>query len=202
MGTNPFAPTGLSFVRNFISGANTYQANRATIKQGYSTAIGRGDLVKMGTSTSQGYMVLSASTDTGSYGVFVSVDPYYDATLQGTAHGLNGSWPTNANPTADVLAWLIQDPFATFAAQCSGGTFAQSWIGQNINFINSSNGAPDASGRSTLALDPTTVNTTNTLPFRIVGVVGVTGGPQDPANTNPWLEVRLNTSLALAQTGI
>jgi hypothetical protein len=51
-------------------------------------------------------------------------------------------------------------------------------------------------------VDATTINTTATLPFRILGVAGVSGGPQDPANTNPVIEVRLNTSEQLNATGI
>ena len=29
-----------------------------------------------------------------------------------------------------------------------------------------------------------------------MGVVGITGGPQDPANTNPWIEVVMNPGIA------
>lgn len=202
MATNLLAPNGLSFNRNSISGANTYMANVFKIKAGYATAIGRGDLVKTLTGASQGYVGLSLLGDSGSLGVFQAVLPYYDLSQQATAHGLVGSWPTTANPSADVDVLIVNDPFATFIAQVSGGTYAASWRGQNINFLAGSNGAPNGAGVSTLALDYTTLGTTNTLPFRIVGPVGVTGGPNDPANTNPWVEVRLNTAEALSSTGI
>jgi hypothetical protein len=199
---NNFAPTGLSFVRNFISGSNTFQQNQSAIKVGYPTAIGLGDLVKLGTGTYQGYTVLSLLTDTNTLGVFGGVLAYVDATLQGVSHGLNGSYQPTANPIADIPCLDVMDPYGTFKAQVLGGTFAQTWVGQNITFVAGSNGAPNASGRSTLALDYTTLGTSNTLPFRVVGVLGVTGGPQDPAIVNPWIEVRLNTSSVLNPTGI
>lgn len=202
MATNPFAPNGLSFVRNRISGANTYQQNQRSIKVGYGTTIGMGDLVKVGTGTYQGYIVLAVLGDTGVLGAFGGVLPYYDSTLQATSHGLNGSYQSTANPAADIPCLIAMDPFCTFKAQVSGGTFATSWVGQNINFLTATNGAPNAAGRSILALDYATLGTSNTLPFRIEGVLGVSGGPQDPANVNPWIEVSLNTSTTLQTTGI
>lgn len=204
MATNLLAPTGLVFSRNFISGANTYQANRFKIKAGYATAIGLGDLVKTGTSTYQGYIVPATTLETQVLGVFAGIEPYYDSTAQQTMHGLNGSWPTTANPSADVWALVISDPFAVFRAQLVNATtgWVEAWRGQNINFASGTNGAPNAAGISTLSLDYGTLNTTATLPFRIIGPVGVTGGPQDPANVNPWIEVRLNIAEALNATGI
>ena len=202
-GTNPYVPNGLTLsgARSRTGGAATFQNNSCTIKSGYASAIGRGDLINAGTGGNAGYAVLSLLADTQVWGVFGAVYPYYDATAQQTMHGLIGSYPTNANPLTDITAWLTDDPGVTFIAQCNGGTFAQSWINQNINFLAGTNGVPNATGQSTLALDPTTIATTNTLPLRIVGVVGTVGGPQDPTALNPWLEVRLNTSIQLSQTG-
>jgi hypothetical protein len=203
--SNLFAPSGLIFARNFISGANTYQANQFKIKQGYSTAIGVGDLVKTGTGGNQGYIVPALLGDTNVLGVFVGVLPYYDNTAQQTMHGLIGSWPgASANASSDVSCLVISDPFAVFRAQVSASTSAyfESWRGQNINFLTGTNGAPNIAGVSTLALDFSTLATTATLPFRVVGNSGVTGGPQDPGNNNPWIEVRINTSEVLSATGI
>ena len=202
MGTNLFAPNGLSIARSRVGGAATYQNNVRTIKQGYGSSIGRGDLVKMGTGGSAGYIVLSTLTDTNSVGAFISVLPYYDLTQQGTAYGLVGAYQATSNPSADVQCEVVEDPFVTFMAQVSGGPFAQSWVGQNINFLTGTNGAPNIAGVSTLALDASTIATTATLPFQIVGVLGTIGGPQDPTNINPWIEVRLNTSQILSSTGI
>ena len=202
MATNLLAPNGLSFSKNFLGAAVTFQANPYTIKKGYASNIGMGDLVKTGTGTDQGYIVLAAQGDTADLGVFAGVLPYYDATLQGVGHGLNGSYQSTMNPNADVPCLVADDPFGLFIAQVSGGPWAVSWRGRNINWTAATNGAPNISGRSVLSLDASTIGTDNTLPFRIVDVVGLSGGPNDPANVNPWILVRLNTSEATQQTGI
>ena len=116
-------------------------------------------------------------------------------------HGLIGAYQNTANPSADIQASLVDDPFVTFIAQVSGGPWVQNWAGQNINFLAGTNGVPNVTGQSTLALDAATIATTNTLPFQILGVVGTAGGPQDPTFTNPWIEVRLNTAALLNSTG-
>ena len=192
MATNVLTPNGLLYSRTLV-GAPTSQLTVRTIKAGYGSAIGVGDLVKTLTGAgNQGYLGISAFNDTGGCGVFVTVYPYYDKTYQSIQHGLNGSYPTAANPSADIPAAVIMDPFTVFRAQVSGGPWAQTWLGNNINWLSTTNGAPNTAGISTLALDGTTVGTSNTLPFRIVGLAGTPGGPQDPANTNPYIEVTLN----------
>lgn len=201
MGTNQFVPNGLSVLRSRAGGAGTYQNNLCTIKVGYGSNIGRGDLINQGTGTNAGYAVLQALADTRTFAVFGAVYPYFDTVQQGTAHGLIGSYQSGASPSADISAWCIDDPFVTFLAQVSGGPWAQSWRGQNINFLTGTNGAPNPTGQSTLALDAATIATTNTLPLQILGVIGTVGGPQDPTNTNPWIEVRFNTAALLQSTG-
>jgi hypothetical protein len=200
MASNLLQPYGLQVDRNRISGAATYQATQQTIKQGYGSNIGKGDPVKFGTGTNQGCIVLAGPTDTNILGIFQGVLPYYDATLQGTAHGLNGAYQSTANPNGNISCLVYDDPFMTFIAQVNGGPFLQSWVGQNINMAAYT--APNISGISTVALDGTTVGLSNTLMFQIVGVYGVSGTPQDPANTNPWLEVRMNTAQILSATGV
>lgn len=204
MAVNVLTPQGLLWARNKIGAAPTAQTNIYYIKAGYATNIGFGDLVKTLSSPNQGYVGLSVLGDTSGLGVFFGVAPYYDKTYQSTQHGLNGSYASAANPAADIPCYVCSDPFATFRAQVSGGPWLPSWRGQNINWLTASNGAPNGAGISTLTLDGTTVNTTNTLPFRIEGLAGVSGGPQDPANTNPWLEVSFNPAWVemLQGTGI
>lgn len=202
MATNALAPTGLVFSRNIISASPTFQANKYKIKAGYGSKIGIGDLVLTGTGGNQGYVTIAGNSSSINLGVFAGVLPYYDQTAQQTMYGLNGSYPTSANPLVDIDCLVIDDPFAVFRVQVSGGPWATSWRGQNIQILANTNGAPNISGVSTLALDATTIATTNTLPFRIQELVGVTGGPQDPANTNPWIEVRLNLAEQLQPLGI
>ena len=79
-------------------------------------------------------------------------------------------------------------------------------VRDGINFLTGTNGAPNISGTSTLALDATTIGTTNTLPFRIVGYAyGAGDNPGSnlpPVNINPWIRVKLNTSEQNVATGI
>ena len=199
MASNVLQPYGFQINRSALGLAPNYAGKQYFIKAGYGSNIGRGDLVKWGTGANQGRIVLATTADTTIIGAFSAVLPYYDQTQQATSHGLNGSYQSGANPSADIACLVYDDPFATFIAQVNGGPYLATWPGQNINFLT---GAVNISGISTEALDGTSVGTSNTLPFQIIGTVGVSGGPQDPANTNPWLEVRLNTAQMLAQTGI
>jgi hypothetical protein len=193
MAVNVLAPNGLLFSRNKLGAALTAQANAYKIRKGYvASNIGFGDLVKTGSGSNQGYVVPSVFNDTSGLGVFAGVLPYFDLTFQQTSHGLNGSFQLSANPAADIDCLVISDPFAIFRVQASGGPWVVSYRGQNVNWLTGTNAAPNAAGISTLAVDLTTVGTSNTLPLRIEGIVGVTGGPQDPANTNPLIEVSVN----------
>lgn len=205
MATNTLAPNGLTVggARQALGAAANYAHTVAYIRDGYtSSAIGRGDLVNLGTGSDRGFVVISAHDATKGYGVFVSVYGYYDTTLQQWVHGLNGSYQTGASPSGNIQCFVVTDPFVTFKAQIQGSTgWTASWFGQNINWVTGTNGAPNASGQSTLALDPDSIGDDPTLPFRIVGPLGVSGGPEDPANVNPWIEVRLNTSWLLSSTG-
>lgn len=204
MATNVLAPNGLVWSRQKIGAAPTSQAQVYAIRKGFvANNIGLGDLVKTGTSTNQGYVIPSVFNDSTGLGVFAGVAPYFDLTLQGTSHGLNGSFQLGANPSADIPCYVISDPFAVFRIQASG-TWTALMRGNNCNWLTGTNATPNAAGISVLALDLTTVATTNTLPFRLEGVVGVTGGPQDPANTNPLVEVSFNPAWIemLVGTGI
>ena len=136
-------------------------------------------------------------------GIFMGVAPYYDTAFQQTAHGgPMGSWPTSANPATDVPCYVCTDPQAVFRMQVSGGPFLQTWVGQNINIVSASLGVPAATGLSTMVLDGASVATTATFPFRIEGIAGVSGGPQDPANTNPFIEVSFNFAQLSSQVAL
>src|SRR5271166_73183 len=209
MATNVLAPIGFSFSRNFISGANTYAANVFTIQNGYGTAIMMGDPVNI---NSSGYVALvTAQTNVAFLGIFAGVLPYYDTTLQAISHGLNGAYMTTAAPTSgtNISCLVISDPFATFVVQTNAtSAFTQSWVGNNCSWLTSTVGNNstygNSAGRSGAYIDALTTGfaTTNTLPLRVVGPAGVTGGPNDPANLNPWIEVRFNQSSVLAPLGV
>lgn len=203
MAVNVFAPNGLLPSRNRMSAAPTFQAQAYYITNGYGSKIGIGDLVKTGSGSNQGNIVISAFGDTSGLGVFAGVLPYYDTNLQQTAHGLNGSYATSAAPVAgvNVPCLVYSDFLMVFRVQMQGGPWLSTYRGQNINWLTGTNGVPNAAGISTLAVDATTIGTSNTLPFRLEDVVGVTGGPQDPANTNPLVEVSFNPNWLEAMQG-
>lgn len=214
MPTNTLAPTGLVFARNVLTNSPTFQSNIYAIKRSYASNIGLGDVVKTLTGASQGFIGLATTAETAILGVFAGItslqagiggaagDGYFDINSQTYSYGLNGAYVSTITPPVgtNIGAKVIDDPYAVFRAQLSGGPWTDSMRGQNINFA--SNGAANASGISTLYLDATTINTTNTLPFRILGLSGVQGGPMDPGNTNPWIEVRINIAEQATSTGI
>lgn len=217
MGTNTAAPTGLVASRNRFGGSPTYQPSYSLIKKGYASNINIGDLVITATGGSQGYVILSTGAEIAQLGVFAGIagsvgtaqvpgatgGGYYDTSIQQYVYGLNGGYQSTANPTGDIACMVLNDPGLVFRAQMINGAWTQSLQGQNISFTAGTNGGNgNSAGGSTLSLDFNTVGITSQLPFRIVGLSGVTGGPQDPANTNPWIEVALNTPEMLASGGI
>ena len=181
----------------------TFQGNQYFIKPGYATKIAIGDVVATDSVTNVGYVKLAADGGGANsvLGIFMGVLGYYDNTAQQQMYGLNGSWPgASANAANDVPCLVCDDQDKIFRAQVSGGPYLASWRGKNIDWLHGNgtngNGSPNASGISTLALDGSTVATTATLPFRIVGVAGIAGGNHDPTYTNPWILVQLNFGIS------
>jgi hypothetical protein len=209
MATNVLQPNGAVWARNWQGSAPTVQTQIMWIKKGYATAIGFGDLVTIGTGGNQGYITLAAFNTPPYAGIFMGVAPYYDSTLQQTWHGgLMGSWPTTANPSADVPCYVCNDPAAAFRMQVSGGPFAQSWVGNNINILTGTLGVVAATGLSTMVLDGASPATTSTFPFTVLGSAGVAGaflgGPagQDLVTVNPFIEVRFNFAQTMGQVAL
>lgn len=213
MPANTLAPSGLVYSRQRAGGSATMQSNAYQIQRLYGSSIGLGDLVKTLTGAAQGYIGLATNVDTAILGVFAGITGsgaipgalgggYYDANTQTYQYGLNGAYVNTAAPVVgtNIGCVVIDDPDAVFRIQLSGVVWANSYRGLNVNFV--SNGAQNASGISTLYADGSTIAATNTLPLRILGLAGQPGGPQDPGNTNPWIEVCLNTPEASNSTGI
>lgn len=206
MAINVSNPQGLIYSRNLLGAAPTYQMFNGKIKNGYGSKISVGDIVQTGTGGNQGYIIIGAANPTNILGVFRGVGPYFDTNTQDTRHGLNGSYITAAAPPTgiDIDADVIVDPYAVYRVQAIGGPWTVSMRGLNVNWATGTNGVPNAAGISTLSVDLSTAATTITLPLRLLGVVGVPGGPNDPANTNPTVEVMLNFGISdfLIGTGI
>lgn len=197
MATNTLAPVGLMYGRQRSANSPTYQANQYTIQKGYGTKIGYGDVVGL---NSSGYVILAADGATSILGVFQGCLPYFDTNFQQTV--FTQWWTGTANPSGDVGCLVADDYNTRYIAQVSGSAFAQSWVGMNIGWTATTNGAPNISGISALSLNGSSVATTPTLPFRITGFAQSPFYATDPTATNPWIEVAINTSQNLNSTGI
>lgn len=199
---NTSAPNGFSFVRNYFSGAPTYQTTIAEISSSNANSFGKGDLVKL---LGTGVIDRSLTSDTVFFGVIDWVE-YYDTVQQKKVRGLAWLAPSTAL-AGTVFASVITDPQAVFSVQSSdGGPVAQGNVGNNINFA--SNAAPNTTiGISTAYADFATIATTNTLPFRILGI-GYNGylGPisnlgYDNTQANNIIEVLPNPGAWSATNG-
>lgn len=74
--------------------------------------------------------------------------------------------------TADVKAYVITDPEQTFLVQCASGTvFSSSNVGLNAGFTYAvSTGGNQTTGISNVTLSASSIATTSSLPFRVVGL--------------------------------
>lgn len=206
MAANTLAPSGFHDARLFNSASPNYMTNQRNIVYNYGSQIAFGDPVILFTDgTIRLYTVGLTTVDGIAYG-FNYFDP--NNILSGAFHP---AWtaPTLAS-TAKPTAKVSTDPNMVFLCQARGTALTQSAIGQNIDIYTGTSGAPvSGSGISTCALDAANVHTTNTLPFRIVGIVGLTAGydgnaissAYDGTYDNQWLAVTMNTQDMTTRTG-
>lgn len=143
--------------------APTYEQVVATIASDYTTPIFFGDPVQP---AATGYIIVGTGSATIA-GIFVGCK--YLSTSQKRTVWSN-YWPGSDN-NGTVEAYIINDPNAQFVA--SGDSSTSLWVQAAINAncgyaIGTGN---TANGISGAYLDSTTLNTTSTLPFRIVGYV-------------------------------
>lgn len=204
---NNQAPNGFQFVRNYYSAAPTYQTSVYQISSSNANSFGKGDVVK-GLST--GFIDRALTSDTSFLGILDRIE-YFDSTLQ--AKQFRNAWLAPSSALAgSVLAYVIDDVNAVFGAQAGGSSttaIAYADVNANINFGGNAN--PNTrTGLSVAYADQTTVNTTATLPFRVVNVPQNLGG--NPVTTGPigndstsaynYVEVILNASQIKSTTGI
>jgi len=146
--------------------APTYEQTVANIASANTTPIFFGDpVVQLNT----GYITQASSNSTQIAGIFVGCK--YLSTSQKRTVWSN-YWPGSDTSNA-VEAYVITDPNAQFLVQSGNGgpvTFAS--VGNNIGFGVGSTNGNTANGLSTYYADFGTINTTSTLPFRIIGLAG------------------------------
>lgn len=193
---NTYAPYGFQLVNQFQGYAPNYATTTRLISKSNTNKMGYGDVVK---SLTTGYIDIAATTDSPVLGVFLGCQYYDTAQQQGFGQQFNRQWTGVTTATADPIAFVCQDPTAVFQAQVSGASaITSSSIGLNINFT--ANGTPNSIGFSVAAIDGTSASTTNTLPFRVIGLSPLFS--VDNASANNSVLVRLNACDANTTTGI
>lgn len=160
MTVNVNAPNGFQRF-GLLDGASPTMGNQ-TRKVTSSSAIGFGDpVVSLGT----GYIDIATAGTTQISGVFLGC--YYLNTGVGRVIW-SRNWPGSASATGVGTCYVDTDPNAIYVVQSDNTAITFADIDANINFVV---GTPDAVGFSTSTVGQSTINTTNTLPFRIVGLL-------------------------------
>jgi hypothetical protein len=144
-----------------------------------------------------GYITQATSNSVQIAGIFVGCK--YLSTSQKRTVWSN-YWP-GSDASSVVEAYVVNDPNAKFVAQSDATGIAFADINANIGFaIGSGNTATGISGAS---LDTSTLNTTNTLPFRVVGLVTQPPGSfGTEAGAYNWAVVAFNNVSTKQLTGI
>lgn len=209
MAANTLAPFGFREMRLWTGSAPNYAVNGRPLLYNYGSNIGWGDPTFMQTS---GLLALYVAGGTTIDGIAYGVD-YFDPNniLSGAFHPAwlqPGGLPTTTVPVVKVTT----DPNMVFVAQMRGTALTASAVGKNIDIFAGTSGTPTTgSGMSVCALDGASAATTNTLPFRIVGILGITPGfgtqgfnvatGYVPTNDNQYLAVTMNTQDMTTRTG-
>lgn len=174
--------------------APTYEQVVMTIASNNATAIFFGDpVVPLNT----GYIAQASSNSVQIAGIFVGCK--YLSTSQKRTVWSN-YWP-GSDANGDVTAYVVNDPNAKFVAQSDATGVAFADINANIGFaIGTGNTATGISGAY---LDTSTLNTTNTLPFRVVSLVtNPPGSAGTEAGAYNWAIVAFNNVSTKQLTGI
>lgn len=196
--SNVNAPFGFRFLRHLQGVAPNVAMSLRRIAYGNGTAIFNGDPV---TSLSTGYIAQSAAGTTQIAGIFIGCK-YVSVSQKRTVW--SNYWP-GSDANADVEAYILDDPNAVFVAQSNGTAIALADVGDNINFAIGAGST--ATGISAATLDQSTIATTSTLPFKIVGYAGgsefaAVGPGSDPTTAYNWAYVTFNFQDFKSTTGV
>lgn len=208
MAANTLAPFGFREMRLWAGSAPNYAINGRPLLYNYGSNIAFGDPVYLQTSGLLAVYAVGGTTIDGiAYGCH-----YFDPNniLSGRFHP---AWLQPSLASTQVPSVQVQtDPHMVFMAQARGTALTASSVGRNIDIYTGTSGQPTTgSGMSTCALDAGNVADTATLPFRIVGILGITPGFETqglsvPAgyvatNDNQLLAVTMNTQDLTTRTG-
>lgn len=190
-------PFGMVPTQQLAQGYNTQGFQAYQIEDGEATAIFFGDVVELLTT---GYIEKDVGTTTLTpQGVFVGCS-YISPTL---GYYLNSqSWPaaTTTGVTTGAgkpTAYVVNDPNAVFMIQ-GDGSIPLSALGANAAIVQTAGTA--AIGKSRNALSVSSIDTTDTLPLRIVGLAELPGN--DWGDTYTIVLVKFNNHQLTTLTGI
>jgi len=158
-------PFGMIQIGKLGWGYNNAGFETHQILDGYTTSLFYGDVVKMATT---GYIQKDTGTTTLTpYGIFVGCR-YVDAS--GRVLDSN-CWPASLTTGKAVYAKVVTDPNAVFMIQADAA-LSLAALGANAGITQTAGSLRSAGGYGTSknALTASTVNTTDTLPLRIVGL--------------------------------
>lgn len=208
MAANTLAPSGFHPVFPYGASPANFATMQRQLSYNYASSIAFGDPVKMDTN---GMINVVANGGTTIDGIALGVE-YFDPNniLSGRFHP---AWliPSLASNVA-VSVKVMMDPRMVLYCQARGTAATATAIGKNVDIYTGTSASPTTgSGLSVCALDIANAATTSTLPFRIVGIVGLTPGFSASApcinssyvatNDNQWLAVVMNTQDLTTRSG-
>ena len=177
------APAGFLPV-NLLGGRVYNQAIRQIlIASGYAQNIGYGDLV---TYTTDGTIIRVDTTSgakaafaTAPVGIFLGCQ-YSEGS--GLRYTLNAQYWPSGTVASDAVAYVCEDPDAIFQVTLTNGSgvtytasaATQATVGNNIGYYQPSAPVNTVTGNSSVSANFASVNTTSTLPWRVVDVVRAT----------------------------
>lgn len=193
------SPYGMIPVLNQGAQMNSQGFVQVPILDGYTTSIFAGDVVKL---AADGTIQKDTGTSTLTpYGIFLGCS-YVDTI---TGFFINGQMWTASTTTGQVAGsvgypagYVMTFPWGVFQIQANGPvTLAD--VGANAAIVQTAGST--AFGRSKNALNASSINTTNTLPLRIVGLVNSPTNSSGDAFTDCLVVFNNNQQLFTA-TGV
>jgi len=195
---NTQATFGFRHIGYVPGAAPDYQLATGLILSTNTTKIFRGDPVVLDPTT--GKIIQGSNNTTDLFGVF-------DGCLYTPVGGTpvwSPFWP-GAGAAFDATAYIINAPGALFLAAALNTSIVTANIGENVGYAIGTGST--TTGFSGATIDQSTLNTTNTLPFRVVqpcttsGNFGITGNGSDPTTAFGWCVVTFNNQNYKQLTG-
>ncbi len=160
---NTAAPVGFQPAGLISGGAPAFRLTERKIASGDSNAIYKGDPVQMVQSTATGYITHWTSASNALAGVFWGCK--YLSVSQGRIVP-SSYWP-GSDASGDVVAYVLDNPDATFMVQAGATAIGYAALWQNVA-VTIGTGSTLSGLSGAYVTGPTT---TNTLPFTVYGFI-------------------------------